>query len=90
MAKYPGNEKGFFSLIGMVVTLALICFFVYYMMNTYFKTAVSSVPAESGLSSGSENSGANYQSIISNTRNKVEDINKKSMDSLKQAEQALQ
>jgi hypothetical protein len=88
MSKYPGNEKGFFALIGMVVTLGLICFFVYYMMNNYFKPALS-VPAQSGLSSGSENSGANYQSLISNTRNKVEEINKKSMDSLKQAEDAL-
>ncbi|MCX5708446.1 MAG: hypothetical protein NTY14_05695 [Candidatus Omnitrophica bacterium] len=88
MAKYPGNEKGFFSLIGMIVSLALICFFVYYMMNNYFKAQVS-VPDESGLSSGSESSSVNYQSIISNTRNKVEEINKKSMDSLKQAEDAL-
>ncbi len=88
MAKYPGNEKGFFALIGMLVALALICFFVYYMMNNYFKPVLS-VPAQSGLGSGSENSGSNYQSIISNTRNKVEEINKKSTDSLKQAEEAL-
>lgn len=88
MAKYFGNEKGFFTLIGMLVALVLICFLVYYMMNTYFKTAVS-VPAQSGLSSGLESSGANYQSIVTNTRNKVEDINKKSGDTLKQAEDAL-
>jgi hypothetical protein len=88
MAKYFGNEKGFFSLIGMLVALALVCFSVYYMMNTYFKTTVS-VPAQSGLSSGPESSEANYQSIVTNTRNKVEDINKKSMDTLKQADDAL-
>jgi hypothetical protein len=88
MARYPGNEKGFFSLIGMLVALALICFFVYYMMNNYFKAQVS-VPESVGVNSGSGNSPANYQSIITNTRNKVEDINKQSMDSLKQAEEAL-
>jgi hypothetical protein len=87
MAKYPANEKGFLSLIGMLVTLALICFFVYYMMNNYFKATVS-VPAQSGLSSGSENGVANYQSIVTNTRDKVETINKKSLDQLKQVEDA--
>jgi hypothetical protein len=88
MAKYPGNEKGFFSLIGMLVALALICFFVYHMMNNYFKATVS-VPAQSGLSSSSQNSGVSYQSVITNTRSKVEEINKKSADSFNQAEEAL-
>jgi hypothetical protein len=86
--RYYSNEKGFASLIGMLVALALICFFVYYMMNTYFKAQVS-LPESSGINSGSDNSPANYQSVISNTRNKVEAINKKSMDSFKQAEEAL-
>ena len=89
MIRYQFNEKGFASLIGMLVALALICFFVYYMMNTYFKAQVS-LPESAGINPGPGNSVVNYQSIISNTRNKVEEINKKSMDSLKQAEESLQ
>lgn len=88
MLKYLGNKKGFFSLIGMLIALALICFFVYYMMNTYFKTQTS-LPDSVGVSSGSGNAVANYQSIVTNTKNKVEEINKKSLDQLKQAEEAL-
>ena len=88
MIRYHSNEKGFASLIGMLVALALICFFVYYMMNTYFKAQVS-LPESSGINPGGGDSPANYQSVISNTRNKVEAINKKSVDSLKQAEEAL-
>jgi hypothetical protein len=88
MRKYLPDEKGFVSLIGMLVALALICFFVYYMMNTYFKAQVS-LPEQAGVSAGPGNTGANYQSIITNTREKVETINKKSMDSLKQTEDAL-
>jgi hypothetical protein len=87
MIKFKSDEKGFASLIGMVVALALICFFVYYMMNTYFKAQVS-LPESVGINSSSGNSVTNYQSIVTNTRNKVEEINKKSMDALKQAEEA--
>jgi len=86
MVKYLGDKKGFFSLIGMLIALALICFFVYYMMNTYFKTQTF-LPDSVDVTSGSGNTAANYQSIISNTRDKVEELNKKSLDQLKQAEE---
>ncbi len=88
MIKYPGNEKGFFSLIGMLVALALICYFVYYMMNTYFKAEVT-LPESAGINSGPVNPGANYQSVITNTRQKIEEVNKKSFDQLKQVEEAI-
>ena len=86
MVKYLGDKKGFFSLIGMLIALALICFFVYYMMNTYFKTQTF-LPGSVNVTSASGNTAANYQSIISNTRDKVEELNKKSLDQLKQAEE---
>jgi hypothetical protein len=85
--RYQLNEKGFAGLIGMLVALALICFFVYYMMNNYFKAQVS-LPESAGIIPGSGNSPVNYQSIVTNTRDKMEEINKKSLDQLKQVEEA--
>ena len=91
MKRCPGNEKGFFSLIGMLIALGLICYFVYYMMNTYFK-AEFALPESAAVNSkainpGTVNSGANYQSVITNTRDKIEEINRKSLDQIKQVEE---
>ena len=86
MIKYLRNEKGFFALIGMLVVLALICFFVYYVINVYFGLQVAQQAGVSGTVSSDNNAPANYKSIISSTRDKVEELNKKSFDQLKQTE----
>jgi len=80
------NEKGFFTLIGMLVALALLCYFVYYLINVYYSPNVAQQPGVSGPVSLGNNSVVNYGSIVSDARKKVEELNKKSFDQLKQIE----
>lgn len=86
MIKYLHNEKGFFTLIGMLVALVLLCFFVYYLINVYFSPQVAQQAGVSGPVSSGNNAAASYKSIVSDTRDKIEELNKKSLDQLKQIE----
>ncbi len=85
--KFLGNIKGSFSLIGMLVVLGLVCFFAYYIISIYFSPQiVQRLTGNVGVVSVNDSSPA-YQSIISSTRDKVEEINKKSFNQLKQIEE---
>ncbi len=85
MGKYPGNEKGFISLIALLVVLALICYFAYYVVNTYFGSQVSL--QTSGTGTGENNVPVGYKSVVSDTRDKLQEINKKSIEQLNQIEE---
>ena len=86
MAKYLRDQKGFLSLISMLVTLAIICFCVYYMMKNYFSPQIAGMAGVSspGLSG---NVMGSAQSIVSSTREKVDEINRKSQEQMNQLEQ---
>lgn len=87
MTKFPMNKKGSFSLIGMLIVLGLICFFTYYIINLYFSPRmVQRLSGDEPAVSGG-NSAPQYQSIISHTRDKVEELNKKSFEQMKQIEE---
>jgi len=79
--KYLSQERGFLSLLGMVLTLSIICFLAYLLLNTYFKMPLAGQKAvnagiypDIGLSTGSGVSG--YRSIVNNTRGTLDSINK--------------
>jgi hypothetical protein len=86
MKKFPLNEKGFLGLIEMLVVLVLICFSAFFLVNKYFKPQISKQQAEdSGLNEeGSGRGPISYTSVISKTRDKVEQINERTQDRYKQ------
>lgn len=68
------NKKGFASLIGMLLTLVIISFLIYILLNTYLKPTI----VDHGTS--------NYKSIADSVRNRVEELNKKSLEQTNQLE----
>ena len=66
------NKKGFVSLIGMLLTLGIIIFLVYILLNTYLKPTIMDSETSS------------YKSIADGVRDRVEEINKKTLEQTKQ------
>ncbi len=90
MDKYPRNEKGFISLIAMLVVLALVCFFAYYGINTYFGSqSMREISGTGSGSTGENNVPVGFKSVVSDTRNKLQEINKKSVEQLNQIEEVI-
>ncbi len=77
------NNSGFFVLLGFVFTLAIICIISYLAVKVYFKKPVIDEGMGESLS-GQVVAPSNYQSVLSSTRNKIEDINKKHLNELNQ------
>ena len=72
------NEKGFLSLIGMLFALAIVCYFFYILLNSYFKgSVVTQGTANIGMGAGSEASGgistSGYRSIVGDVKNTLKD-----------------
>jgi len=90
VGEYPRNEKGFISLIALLVVLALICYFAYYVVNAYFGSQVSRQTLETeAINAGKSNIPAGYRSVVSDTRDKLQEINKKSAEQMNQIEEEL-
>jgi len=68
-------DSGFASLIGLLITLALMCLLVYIAFNTYFKTPVTDKETKKSLSQQGIDS-SSYKTILDSSRNKVKDIQK--------------
>jgi hypothetical protein len=84
MASRIRREAGFFTLIGILVALALVCIFVYFVINTYFNPQI---PRQEGVTAPSGSSTVNnYQSIIGSTKEKINEMNTKTLEQLKQVE----
>ncbi len=88
MGKYTGNEKGFISLIAMLVVLALVCFFAYYVVNTYFGSqSMRETLGTCEVSTGENKVPVGFKSVVSDTRNKLQEMNKKSIEQFNQIEE---
>jgi hypothetical protein len=72
------SEKGFVSLIGMIVSLLIICGLMYYIVTTYFKSSAVVLSPQS--SAGGQGQPAvnsnNYGAAADAARAKVDEINK--------------
>ncbi len=83
--KYLANDKGFFSILGILLALALLFFGAYYMINVYFGKGPGG-----GVSAGSASSGepaSNYQSVIQSTKDNINKMNSKTMEQLQQVDE---
>lgn len=77
------NKKGFVSLISMLITLAIICYLAYYLLNIYFKPSTGT-PQAGGSFSGSNPSVSGYKSMAESTKDKVTEINRLSQERMDQ------
>ncbi|RJO64452.1 MAG: hypothetical protein C4540_03995 [Candidatus Omnitrophota bacterium] len=68
------REKGFaLGLIGLLLTAAIVCYMFYLLLKTYYKPFV---PANetAGVSLDVSVPAQNYQSVVSNTRQQIQNI----------------
>ncbi len=79
------TQSGFLSLLGLLLTLAIIFILIIISFNVYFKFSApsesfSKITSEQGLDT------SNYKSILDSSRKKVEDINKQMLERSKKLE----
>lgn len=69
-------KGGVFSLIELLLVLAIILFFSYKALNSYFKKPDLDKNTEKALSQQGINT-SNYGTILNSTRSQVQDINRR-------------
>lgn len=80
-----GNKSGFFALLGIILTLAIVSIIISILSKVYFKKSLLEEEAGKHLSQQGTNT-SNYQSILDTARNKVKDINDQYLNRLNQLE----
>jgi len=85
---YLRNEKGFFTMIGILLALALMCFFVYIVINAYF-APLSANKSNTGLGGPANPAAGNVKSIVGSTKDIIKDVNRKSIEQYDEVEKAL-
>ncbi len=80
------RNYGFASLLGLVITLMIICVLVYFIFNVYFKMpGVDEETKEAFSQHGIDSS--SYKTILDSTQGKVQDLNKQLRDRTKAIEE---
>ena len=79
------NRSGFASLIGLILTLAIILILAYVAFKVYFEMPVRDEEIKGALSEQGIDT-SSYQSITESTREKVKDVNKQLLQRQKQLE----
>ncbi len=65
------NDKGFFSLIGLLLAAAIMAFLCYQVFTVYFTGSVLNKGASSGSAAG-DGKTQNYQFILDNAKQQIE------------------
>ena len=85
------DEKGFFTLLGLIFALLLVCIILCMMARVYFKKPVVGTKDASGILLEENIDTSNYKAIVDSVRDKTEEINQQrlnrvneQLDSLKQ------
>jgi len=73
------NSKGFYSIIGLLLSLAIICLLVYMMTNRYAKKPIKDQPQNDFISSQGINT-SNYQGVLESTKKKIHAIEQERLD----------
>lgn len=70
-------RRGFASLLGLIITLGIICFMAYFLLNNYFKIPLSGQGIDnSDIMPGTATPGASYRSIVSSAKSTLGSIEK--------------
>ena len=75
------------SLIGMLIGLALLGYFVYIVINAYFNPIAPSGQRTSSSGPASNNPSMVNPSIVDKARSDVEKLNQRTLDQLKQVQE---
>jgi len=82
------GKRGQFSLLGLVVALAIVYFMAYILLNTYFKMSVAGTRSvNSGLMPEVATPSVTYRSVIDSTRSTLTNIDKEQQKRLDAVEQ---
>ncbi len=80
------NNKGFVTLLGMLLTVGIICWLAYILLKTYFKPAFVGQGTDK-IQSGQSNIGiGSYKTFTDTAREKVREINKRNFEQANQFE----
>jgi len=82
--KYIANEKGFWSLISILITLALIGYFAYFIINAYFKPLSKTGSKTTSSDEGGSSPGMVNPSVVDQARSEVDKLNQRTFDQLQQ------
>ena len=88
MIHYIRDKRGFFTFLGIVFALAIVCFLFYIVLKTYFKAPFSNEKINSSLVDQGIDT-TSYQRIEETTREKIHDINQKRINELEDIEKQL-
>lgn len=82
MSNRPLTKKGFFMLIGLVITLIIISFLLYASLNTYLGKSSFDKKTDSISSTADIDTSSNYQAIEADTRKKIDEVTQKHLNEL--------
>lgn len=77
--KLKNLKKGYLSFLGLLVTVAIICILAFTAYKSYFKKPVLDRLSEKFLQEQNINT-TNYQSMLSDVKDKLKDANQKEME----------
>ena len=80
------DEKGFVSLIGMLIALCVVCYLCFIVFKTYFKNPALEQAVEETHSERVIDT-SNHHSIVESSKAVVEDYNKQVLKRQKQIEE---
>jgi uncharacterized tellurite resistance protein B-like protein len=81
------SKGGFFTLIGMILAIAIIALLMYFVVNTYLKQPKGMDKDTAQELRKHDIDPSNYQTILDSTRQKMDQINKQRMRRFDQLEQ---
>ncbi len=81
------GDAGFLTLLGLIVTLAIICIMAYIVFNFYFKAPLLQDNIGNSLSVSEQGiDTSSYHSVIDTAKKKLEDVERQQNNNLKQME----
>lgn len=78
-------KKAFLSLLGLLAAIMIICILAFSAFKFYFKKPVLDEPAEKFAQEQNINT-TNYQSMLTDTKSKLEDATQREIDRTKEIE----
>ncbi len=79
------KDRRGFTLLGLLLAIAIVCVLYYIAVNTYFKKPILDKSTEKSLSEQGIDI-SSHQAILESTKEKLEDINKKLLNKSRQIE----
>ena len=73
------GKKGFFSLLGLLLTVLIIGVLCYFLLNVYLKRPLFNAETKKSLSEQGIDS-SSYQSTLDSTRKEIRNINRKILE----------